>query len=171
MIDEGPSRFLPLAAGHDTSSFDCASTELNAWLKDWALENHRSGNCRVFVTAKDRRVVGFYALTSASVERELAPRGIKRGSVPTAIPCILLARLAVDLSEQGRGLGRALLADSVTRSIGVAEHVGARALLVHAQDLATRDFYLHLAEFISSPQDPLKLFINMKHAQRLIESG
>lgn len=171
MSDEGLSRPRPLAADHDTDNFDCGSPELNGWLKDWAFENHRSGNCRVFVVAKDRRVVGFYALTSASVERELAPPDIKKGGVPRALPCILLARLAVDLTEQGRGLGRAILADSVMRSIGVAEHVGARALLVHAQDPAARDFYLHLAEFVSSPQDPLKLFIHMKHAQRLIESG
>lgn len=98
MSDEGLSRPRPLAADHDTDNFDCGSPELNGWLKDWALENHRSGNCRVFVVAKDRRVVGYYALTSASVERELAPPDIKKGGVPRALPCILLARLAVDLT-------------------------------------------------------------------------
>ena len=54
---------------------------------------------------------------------------------------ILLARLAVDLQEQGTGLGRILLVDAFSRALAAAESIGALALLVHAIDDWAATFY------------------------------
>jgi hypothetical protein len=40
--------------------------------------------------------------------------------------------------------------------------VAAPALLVHARDETARAFYLHHAEFLRSPVDPLHLVLPMK---------
>ena len=56
---------------------------------------------------------------------------------------ILLARLAVDKSEHGKGLGKALLRDALGRIAQASDVVGVRAVLVHAIDEAARNFYPH----------------------------
>src|SRR5690242_19437560 len=43
-----------------------------------------------------------------------APQSVKSGLSSNPIPVILLARLAVDSAEQGRGLGAALLKDGLS---------------------------------------------------------
>jgi GNAT superfamily N-acetyltransferase len=74
---------------------------------------------------------------------------------------ILLARLGVDVSAQGLGLGTALLKDAMLRAYHASRTIGARALLIHAESDAARAFYLHLAEFALSPTDPLHLILPM----------
>ncbi len=77
------------------------------------------------------------------------------------IPVVLLARLAVDTSVTGRGLGAWLLRDAMSRTLTAAETIGVRAMLVHAIDNHARDFYLrHGLE--RSPTDPLHLMILIK---------
>jgi predicted N-acetyltransferase YhbS len=63
------------------------------------------GASRCFVTCRDGRVVGFYALASASVERN-AVAGRVRRNMPDPVPVILLSRLAIDRKEQNKGLGK-----------------------------------------------------------------
>jgi Acetyltransferase (GNAT) family. len=71
---------------------------------------------------------------------------------------VLLARLGVDVREQGQGLGAALLKDAIQRASVAAKSVGGRALLVHAKHDRTRSFYEHF-DFEPSPTDPLQMFI------------
>ncbi|MHB8826901.1 MAG: GNAT family N-acetyltransferase [Acidimicrobiales bacterium] len=132
--------------------------------------NDKSGNAAVWVSVLDGRVVGYYALASAGVERETAPEALKRGGVPQQLPCVLLARLAVDKSMQGKGLGRALVQDALNRIIGASEQIGIRAILIHAKDDEARAFYLKLAEFRPSPTDPLHLLLSVKNARAAVSS-
>jgi GNAT superfamily N-acetyltransferase len=74
---------------------------------------------------------------------------------------ILLARLAVDVSIRGKGVGSALLKDALLRTAQAAETIGARALLVHAKDDKARTFYEHFT-FEASPSDPYHLLLIMK---------
>lgn len=161
-------RPTPLERHHDTSSFHSGADELDSWLHDFAWVNHRSGNARVFVATRADRVVGYYALATAGVEKQFAPDQLTKGGVPAQIPCLLLARLAVDVSEKNRGIGRGLLVDAIRRALRVSDDVGVRALLIHARDDEARRFYEHLGEFLQSPTDPLHLFLHLKHARRLL---
>jgi predicted N-acetyltransferase YhbS len=81
---------------------------------------------------------------------------------------ILLTRLGVDLEEQGRGLGKALVRDALHRAAAAGHEIGVRALLLHAESEEARDFYLHLAEFEQSATDPLHLFLLMKDLKATI---
>ena len=159
---------LPLTANHNTDEFTSGASELDEWLCRWALVDHRSGNARVFVATRGDKVVGYYALATGGVEKERVPSELKKGGVPVQVPCLLLARLAVDQSEQGSGIGRGLLVDALRRTLRVSEEIGVRALLIHARDDTARDFYLHHGEFVPAPTDPLHLFLNLKSARRAI---
>ena len=73
----------------------------------------------------------------------------------------ILARLAVDRTGQGRGLGRALVKDALPRTAAAADIAGIRALLVHARDDEARA-WCEALEFETSPTDPRHLFLLMK---------
>jgi GNAT superfamily N-acetyltransferase len=141
--------------------FDSGAPELDEWLEHYSWQNQRANNAITYVTVFDGRVVGYYAIAVASVARESAPAPVAKGA-PMHVPCLLLARLAVERKTQGHGLGRGLLVDALQRTVGLAESVGIRALLVHARDEAARQFYLAQAEFQESPSDPLHLLLPVK---------
>jgi predicted N-acetyltransferase YhbS len=127
------------------------------------------GASRCFVTCRDGRVVGFYALASASVERN-AVAGRVRRNMPDPVPVILLSRLAIDRKEQNKGLGKHMLRDAITRCVQAADIVGVRAMLVHVLHDEARSFYSHF-EFEPSPTDPLHLLLLIKDARAIIGNG
>jgi GNAT superfamily N-acetyltransferase len=130
-----------LGKEHDTSEFDCLKhASLNIWLKRMALMNQRSGDTRTYVVHRNLRVVGYYSLAPGSVSKISATSRAAK-SAPDPIPIVLLARLAVDKTEQGTGLGAALLKDSLQRAVAGAEIIGGRAVLVHAIDPEAASFY------------------------------
>jgi predicted N-acetyltransferase YhbS len=77
------------------------------------------------------------------------------------VPVILLARLAVDGSEQRQGLGAGLLKDALLRATAAADIIGCRAVMVHAKDDKAQAFYQRFG-FEVSPTDPFRLFVLMK---------
>jgi GNAT superfamily N-acetyltransferase len=84
--------------------------------------------------------VGYYSLAPGSVAKADASERARKSS-PDPIPILLLARLALDKSEQGKGLGPALLKDALRRAFAGAEIIGGRAILVHAIDEEAARFY------------------------------
>ena len=80
---------------------------------------------------------------------------------------MILARLAVDVRQQGAGLGRALLKDALLRTAQAADIAGMRALLVHAKDESARQWYMQW-EFEPSPTDPFHLYLLMKDLNAMV---
>lgn len=72
------------------------------------------------------------------------------------IPVVLLARLAVDGRHQKRGLGAALLADAMRRSVRAADEVGIRAVVIDALDVDAASFYRRFG-FAALTDDGLQL--------------
>ena len=83
------------------------------------------------------------------------------------MPVLVLARLAVDVTEQGKGLGKGLLKDALLRTAQAADIAGIRALFVAAKDEAARAFYERF-DFDPSPADPYQLFLVIKDLKRLL---
>ena len=156
----------PISESDEVATFDSGEPSLDEYLRRRALANHVQGASRCFVTCRERRVVGFYALASSAVEHASAPGKVRR-NMPDPVPVILLSRLAVDRKEQGNGVGKHLLRDAIDRCIGVAEQVAVRAILVHALHEEARAFYARF-DFEPSPTDPLHLMLTMKDARALL---
>jgi GNAT superfamily N-acetyltransferase len=87
-------------------------------------------------------VIGYYSLMAHVMNRDVLPKSIGHGS-PLDIPAILLARLALDKSAQGQGLGGALLADALERSVLATRNLGARFVVVDALHERAATFYVH----------------------------
>lgn len=154
------SALYPLDGSHDRGVFDCGVPPLNRYLRDYALQNQKRGIVRNYVTthSADNVIVAYYSLVYASLDQGLLPPKLVKGSGKYDIPVMLLARLAVDRREQGKGLGKALLKDAVLRTVRAAEIAGLKLLLVHAKDESAGEFYRkHGFEPVLG--DPLKLFL------------
>jgi len=146
-----------LTTSHDRTLFDCGAEPLNIYLRQYALQNQRKGIVRNYVTCRGKRVVAYYSLAYGSVAQTDAPTVLTKGIGKYPIPVMILARLAVDISEKGRGLGKALLKDAILRTLQASEIAGLKAIFVNAKDQEAERFYAKHG-FIPSPSDPLHLF-------------
>ncbi|OIR14927.1 hypothetical protein GALL_40430 [mine drainage metagenome] len=159
----------PISDHHQVAAFDSGVPPLNDFLSRHALANHQSGSAKTFVATTDRKVVvGYYSLSASQVLYADAPTRLQKGVARHPIPVVLLARLAVDLTWHGKGLGSGLLKDAILRVLSAAEGIGVRALLVHAKDDRAKAFYLHY-NFEPLPGHPMHLVLLLKDARRMIE--
>jgi GNAT superfamily N-acetyltransferase len=158
----------PLDASHQLDEFDCGKSALSQWLVSHARQAQGSGSARTFVTCHETRVVAYYSLTVGQIDTFEAPERIRQGMGRYPIPLVILARLAVDLSYQKRGLGVSLLQDAITRSLAVAEHAGIRALLTHPIDAQADSFYRRFG-FEPTPLQGQQLILLLKDARRWIQ--
>ncbi|MDR0780411.1 MAG: GNAT family N-acetyltransferase [Pseudomonadales bacterium] len=149
----------PLAAHHELESFASGVDSLDQWLKRRALKNQASGASRTFVVCDVDRVLAYYALASSVITVEAASGRFRR-NMPNPIPVVILARLAVDQSQQGRGLGRALMRDAGLRVIQAADTIGIRGMLVQALSADAKAFYERIG-FEPSPLDPMLLMVTL----------
>lgn len=151
----------PLSGAHQLAEFVSGEIVLDDWLKQRGLKNQALGAARTFVVCKaeTKHVVGFYSLATGSVNHVEATGSLRR-NMPDPIPVIILARLAVDISLRGKGLGADLLHDAVLRCYRVAENIGVRAIMVHALTEEAKAFYIHHG-FSASQTQARTLFLKL----------
>src|SRR6266478_6259217 len=154
-----------LRRDHDLSAFHCGNPTLTSWLQKFAWPNQQANSATTYVACRENRVVGYHALTAGAVHKHESPERIAKGLANHPIGVVLLARLAVDFAEQGRGLGKALLFDALKRIEEAADIVGVRAVMVHAIDDAARKFYQHF-NFDPSPIDSFQLMLLLKDVRK-----
>ena len=144
-----------LTAEHLLGEFDSGIPSLDDWLRRRALLNQAKGASRTYVLSDTGRVVGFYALAASAVSSGDAPGRFER-NMPDPIPVVVLGRLAIAHSHQGRGLGRALFQDAAQRVVHASDAIGIRGLLVHAISDEAKTFYLSFG-LTPSPIEPMTL--------------
>lgn len=155
-----------LSKDHDLVGFNSNYPELDEWLKKYAFQAKMSGSANTFVVADNNRVVGFYSLTVGQVDVNEASERIKKGMGKYPVPVVILARLAVDHTYQGKGIGKGMLQDALLKTFQIAEQGGVRALLVHAIDEKAEAFYKRFG-FESSPIRENQLLLLLKDAKKL----
>ncbi|MGH3288411.1 MAG: GNAT family N-acetyltransferase [Streptosporangiaceae bacterium] len=127
---------------HRLSDFDCGVAALDQWLARSARVAAAAGTAATYVLCRGERVAGYYALAMGSVAHQGSPSRLRRG-MPDPVPAVVLARLAVDRSEQGNALGGHLLVDALGRCVRGGREFGARAVVVDAIDDRAAAFYRH----------------------------
>jgi GNAT superfamily N-acetyltransferase len=146
----------PIAETHRVADFSCGRTELDDFLRSRALKAE-GRTARTYVVCRGDIVVAFYAIAMGSVQRTGTPGRLRRNA-PDQLPVTILARMGVDSTLKGQGLGRALLKDALQRILQASTIIGARAVLVHAIDDEVRPFYLKYG-FVEYPADSRTLFL------------
>ena len=158
-----------LRRDHPIDAFDCGQETLNNWLRKHALQNQGAGATQTYVGLVDEVVIGYYSLAVGQIAYDDAPERLQKGLARHPVPVMLLARLAVDMAWQKRGVGRALLRDAVLRTVQASEIAGIRALAVHAKDDQARRYYKQF-DFVASPADPLHLLVLLKDIRKRMGS-
>lgn len=152
----------PVARRHNRKGFDCGQPDLNDFLAKYARQAHESGASKTYVAvhaADGVTILGFYSLSPAQVDFELAPEAARPMGVGRyPIGGFRLGRLAVSRAMQGRGLGGELLIAAARRCILVSAQVGGSLLLIDAKDRRAADWYKSYGA-IEIPKTPLSLVL------------
>jgi GNAT superfamily N-acetyltransferase len=150
-----------LERGDDRSQFASGADEIDSWLQRFSLENQQANNVVTYVTVRDGVVLGYYAIAMSACTTARLPERLQKNR-PVETPCILLARLAVDLTAQGQGVGAGLVRHAMEQAFKASQGVGAAALLIHCRDDAAKAFYLAIGDFLESPVEPTHLILSMR---------
>jgi GNAT superfamily N-acetyltransferase len=156
---------------HDREGFDCGNRELNGYLRRYARQNHESGGAKTFVAVSPDepvRVLGFYSIGPGSIEFARVPQSLTRHLGRYEVPVYRLARLAVAVHIQGRGVGADLLLSAGIRALSVAAEAGGIALAIDAKDDQAARWYERFGA-MRLLDDPLKLVLPLSTFATLAE--
>jgi GNAT superfamily N-acetyltransferase len=150
----------PLSRAHERGEFCCGKGPLDQFLHSLVsqYEKRRLGRTYVVTRPSEKRVLGYYTLASGAVSFEKLPAKAAKKLPRHPVPVVLLARLAVDQSTQGQGLGRVLLTDALRRCLALANQLGVHAVEVDAIDEQAKAFYEKYG-FVALEDNPRHLYL------------
>lgn len=144
------------------------SKDMDAFLKNEALHEQEIGMSTTFLCVDDEgnKVLGYVTLCNDAIRLELEERenaGITYGSAPA----VKIARLAVDFSEIGNGIGKQLIEFSAYQSLLVREHTGVFFITLDCYEhrlsfYETVGFVKNLIQSVQLPYDsPISMRIGL----------
>jgi GNAT superfamily N-acetyltransferase len=159
----------PLERRHERAAFDCGEPALDEFIRRNARQNQDRGIGRTYVAteAGGLRVLGFYTLASGSILPADLPEPERRHLPRYRVPVVQLARLAVDRTASGQGIGEALLIDALRRSALAAEILGVFAVEVYAKHDDAAAFYRRYG-FVPLEDDRLHLYLPISMVSPLL---
>lgn len=134
-----------LEKNHNRKNFSCGIDELDNYLKQYANQDikKRLAVCYV-ITDKDNDVIGYYTLSSNSIDLSDIPENLAKSLKYAEIPVVIIGRLAVHKDYQGNKLGQTLLIDALKRIVEISALVGNHAVIVDPIDDIAIKFYAKL---------------------------
>lgn len=152
----------PLHPGLNKKEFKCGKEMLDNYLQKQANQDLKRRLCTVSAMVDGNRIIGYYALSTASISRELVPVNVQKKMPPSYqnLPAILLGRLALDENYKGQRLGEYLLMDALKKCCDASlSHIGAMAVIVDPLDADAEAFY---AKYDFIKLDSGKMFLTMQ---------
>ena len=149
----------PLVATDDRNAFDCGRESLNQWFTRHAWHNQEANVSRTSVMCDSvtGAIAAYVSLSAGQIERAHLPKTDQRNR-PDPVPVLLLGQLAVDRSQQGRGVARSLMLFALTTAVRFSKEIGCCGVLTHPLDDAVRAFYERFG-FGTLPFDPKRSMI------------
>jgi GNAT superfamily N-acetyltransferase len=156
----------PLGPAHERDRFSSGQASLDDFLRSLVsqYERRRLGRTYVAVPPAARNIVGYYTLAPGAVSFASVPARLGRKLPRHPVPVVLLARLAVDEKEQGKGLGQLLLVDAMRRCLALGDRLGVHAIEVNAIDDRAGAFYERFG-FIPLADDRRHLYLPLATAE------
>ncbi len=161
-----------LSKDHDRKAFSCGVPSLDAFLHQYVSQYEKRDLGRSYVLVKDDepRVYGYFTLAAGHIEPEEVPPPHAKKLPKHTVPVMLLARLAIDQSVRGQGLGADLLAEANAITVELAERVGLFAVCVDAIDESAAAFYRHHG-FVPLVDQPNRLILMTKTIRGMEEDA
>lgn len=160
-------RCVPLLETHHTEFFSCGHDDaMDRWLDRRSLTDQKLGKSATHVWCDDGGyVVAYFTLLQTTIREEVDRsffRFIRPADFPRnhELPGVLIGKLALDQSLQGRGLGFDLLADAYFNACEAVTLIGGVVLVVDPMNSRVADIY---REFGFKPvQDSDRMFLNFR---------
>jgi predicted GNAT family N-acyltransferase len=156
---------VPLDKTHNRVDFSCGEESLDRYLRERATQDHKRSLARCYVLIQadsSGQILGYYTLSAHSVRLEDLPRDMAKGVPYGEVPSVLIGRLAIDITQQGMGLGEHLLAAAVEHCTRLETELGLRVVVVDALSERAAQFYERFGFRRFSPEGQ-RLFLNIKH--------
>jgi GNAT superfamily N-acetyltransferase len=130
-----------LHEGDDRSRFQSGDPDLDRFVRLFAGQNQFKHHLGVsYVAVEDRRILGCATVAPGHVEVEGLPAAWRKKLPRYPLPVLRLARLAVDQSARGKGLGARLLRFVLRLGLRMASDYGCVGVVADANPGAI-DFY------------------------------
>jgi GNAT superfamily N-acetyltransferase len=130
-----------LQATDDRCLFRSGNPDLDRFFQKYAAQNqfkHYVGT--TYVAVDDGAIVGFVTVAPSAIEVDDLTPSLRRGLPRYPLPVLRVARLAADVTAQGRGVGRLLLRFAFELALSLRDALGCVGVVVDAKDEA-RAFY------------------------------
>jgi GNAT superfamily N-acetyltransferase len=155
----------PLRQTDVEGGFTCGVPALDSYLAKRAWPNEQAGISRCYVLVTDaapQHILGYYTLSTRSVEPELLASAL-HGRLPRfPLPVLYIGLFAVAQAEQGKGYGRVLMRDALARCAAAAEYVGATGVFLDSLDDKSTAFYSKLGfRPVGQQASPRPMFLPM----------
>lgn len=163
----------PLREGDDRSRFQSGDPDLDRFFRQFAGQNHFKHHIGVtYVAAEATRILGFATIAAGHVELEELPVTARRKLPRYPLPVVRLARLAVDETAQGKGVGAQLLRFVLKLAMRMAGDFGCIGVMVDAKPDAI-DFYSKYGFAAADPVEgqsdarpqPVMMFLSLREIE------
>lgn len=155
---------------HDTAEFRCGISSLDKWLRESAASVQAQGNAAVHVAeGPSGDVLGYFALSPHEPWSLSLPRAVRAKGRGGKTPAILLGKLALHVNQRGKKLGPYLTLEALRVAVSAADAIGGRVVVVDARDEKVADFYRSISFRATSSRAPLKLYMRVTTARKLIQ--
>jgi GNAT superfamily N-acetyltransferase len=135
----------PLNRNHNRTAFNCGIESLDRYLKHQANQEIKRRVSRVFIVRSrqdETRVLGYYTASTLSIDLSVLPEKLAKKLPKHPIPAALIGRLAVDVSAQGKGIGKMLLSNAIKRTLAISDDIAIYAIVVDAINEEAESFYM-----------------------------
>jgi GNAT superfamily N-acetyltransferase len=125
----------PLGRSDDRSGFSCDDPALDRFFQYYAGTNQFKLKLGVtYVAITDERIIGFATVAAGSIDRHELPSARQRRRMPAyPLPILRLARLGVDRTAQGGGIGRRLLRHVFKLAVSQRDTLGCVGVVTDAK--------------------------------------
>lgn len=159
-----------LNKSHVRTGFECGKALLDNYIRTQVSQDVKRdlSACYVMSVEGNNEIVGYYTLSSNSIERTTFPADMIARLPPSYgdLPTILMGRLAVDNKIKRKGLGAYLLIHALNKCVEVSQTIGALAVVVDPIDEDAESFYSSYG-FIYLPGSK-KMFITTKTIEKTL---
>lgn len=118
------------------------------------------------MAAKGEHILGYSSLAMSAIRKEHLPEHYHKRFPNYPLPVARLARLGVDQRQQGRGLGKLLLMDALSRCCRLSDEMGEVGVVVDAKHEQAQRFYRQF-NVEGFPGSPLTLWLPIAAIARL----
>lgn len=162
-------RLQQLRREHPRGRFRCGKQKVDGWLATKALQHQEKRlSATKILLDQAGAIAGYYNLAIGQINFSALPVEMVKHLPRRLLPVALLAWLGVSESQQGRGLGRLLLARALRDCWEAGKTFAFVAVILDCTDAAAKTFYQHWS-FQELPGHPYRLFLSAKRLEAMME--